>query len=296
MNKILPNQASWLTSSARTRPEQGQNFAEALHGRSDEESKQAKSRSDHVAEAENSTKITSPENGRGTAFAVESEVGEPGRFTKTGDLSALTSGNGDAGGLGPTPDPMLAGADTGALSIGLLAGQVAWSRIYPEHLIASGYLSVVDTSEPGGNVPFEHFAMDGLEIHPQVDTATPVIDGESGVVRVVMTSSPNPLPLPHAGLEDPAISVADAEIGSSLRAMSAITLADHIWAERLIRLTRHNDGEITAWLRDYGLKESDLAPMVSRLIQHGRESGFQIGRVVINGREVWCATRSEGGG
>lgn len=295
MNKILPNQAGWLMSAARTRPEQGQNFAETLHGSQGEESKQAKSGAGHLAQPGNSTRTTSPGSGRGTTSAVEPEAGESGRFTKTGDPSALTSGNGDVGErLGPALRPMLSGADTDASSIGLLAGQVAWSRIYPEHLIASGYLSVVDPAEREGNLPFEHVAVDGLEIHPNVDMATPVIDWESGVVRGVMT--PLPDPLPHAGVEEPAIPVADAESGSPLHTMSAIALADHIWAERLMRLTQRSDGDTTAWLRDYGLKEGDASLMVSRLIQHGRESGVQIGRVVINGREVWCATRSEEGG
>lgn len=295
MNKILPNQASWLMSALHTRSEQGQNFAETLHGGRGEDSKQAKPGTVHLTQPGNSTETTSPESGRGTHPAVEPEAGESGRFTKTDDPSVLTSGNGEAGErLGPVPGPTLSSADTGTSSIGLLAAQVAWSRIYPEHLIASGYLSVVDAAERGGNLPYEHVGVDGSENHSNESVATPVIGGESGVVSGVMASSPNPLP--PAGVGGPAIPVADTEGGSLLHTMSAIALADHIWAERLMRLTQRSNGEATAWLRDYGLKEGDVSLVVSRLIQHGRESGFQIGRVVINGREVWRATRSERGG
>lgn len=294
MNRILPNQPSWLASSPRMRPEQGQNFAEALRGRSPgDESKQAKSRSNHVAEVGNSGKFASMEMGRITTATSELEVGEPGPFKKTSDGSAaLASADGDE--VGDRTVPMLTSIETDALSIGLLPGQVAWSRIYPEHLIASGYLSVVDTAEREVNVGAERGAGEGFGVSPTVDTATPVADGEAKVTCEAMTSSSAPLPLSRAGLEDQAISFADAEIASSPQTLNAITLADHIWAERLMRLTRSHDGEATVWLRDYGFKESDLTPFVSRLIQRGRESGFQIGRIVINGREVWCANRSEG--
>lgn len=293
MNRILPNQPGWLAVSPNMRREHDQNFAEALRRSPGEESKQAKSRSDHVAEVGNSGKFASPENGRMPTATVELEGGAPGRFAKTGDVSTtLSSGEGEE--VGNRTVPMLAGGETDALSIGLLPGQVAWSRIYPEHLVASGYLSVVDTAKSEGSVAAEHIVGDKLENSPNMDTATPVANGEATAMSNAMMSSSDPLPLSRTGLEDQARSAADADIASSPQALDAITLADHVWAERLMRLTRDHDGEATVWLRDYGLKESGLTPLVSRLIQRGRESGLQIGRIVINGREVWCATGSEG--
>lgn len=282
MNKILPNQPSWLASTRPMRPEQGQDFAEALHGRSVEEPKRPPSRAGRSVGTENFAKPGPPDDARETASAVESEIGDQERSTEFNGASAL-------------PDLMLKGVEAGTLSIGLLPEQVAWSRIYPEHLIASGYLSVVDTTEREVDAASEHVAQDGLEIAAKVSTATPVADGQAAAAKEATTSPSDPWLSSNAGFEDPAISSADAEVSSSPRVTNAIALADHIWAERLMRLTRHSDGEATVWLRDFALKESDLTPVVSRLVQRGRESGFRIGRVVINGREIWRAVYGEGG-
>jgi len=71
-------------------------------------------------------------------------------------------------------------------------------------------------------------------------------------------------------------------------------LADRFWAERMVRLTPGSNGRNTLWVRDYRLEEGDLDRVATELRQHHEREGELVGRIVINGYEVWRAPDSEG--
>jgi hypothetical protein len=66
-------------------------------------------------------------------------------------------------------------------------------------------------------------------------------------------------------------------------------LAEHTdWPERLLRWFGH-DADVTAWVRDFQLGETDLPALVRKLREYAQEHGRPLARVMHNGREVWSA-------
>lgn len=213
-------------------------------------------------------------------------------------VPALESASADvSGGLGREFVANAALVGTPTPSIGLLSGMLMWSRVYPEHLIASGYLSVVDTAAHDGSVPFEQAAWVGSDADipgSDMGTATPMIGSNPDRAGAVANFLFDELRQPVA--DTSVVTGADADWGmaSSAMELNAVMLSDHFWAERLMRLTHDGDGQNTVWLRDYRLNANDFGSVAEKLRGYGQQEGVPIGRVVINGREVWRAAISKG--
>lgn len=300
MNKVLPDQIHWSPPSQVQRREQ-EDFAQKLHARSREEP--GRPSTDHFTTTRDPVTPTSSP----TASAKVpgwSSIGESGAgeweesAVPAGEMpSTLESDNaGVDGALGPVPNAMFMRDEASTPPIGLLSGMLTWSRVFPQHLVASGYLSMVDMARREANVSAEQNALEGsgADIHELgVNTPTPPPDLISDSPEAESTSALDPPNQPMAGNEGAATSI-DPEVAPSSRALDAATLADSVWAERLIRLTRDGHGGSTVWLRDYGLKENKLESVAAELRLRGQQEGVLIGRVVINGHEVWRAATSEG--
>src|SRR5690242_1445429 len=289
MNKILPSQANWSPQTFHPSRQQ-EDFAGKLHAKQQRESGRAivdrgATAKGSIATASQAKHLRSPseEGEKSTAPGATVPVLEPGSA-------------GISDGPGPTLAPGTSSEGTFTPSIGLLPGMLTWSRVYPEHLIASGYLSVVDTAAHG-NVPSGQAAWVGSDADTpgsDMGTTTPMIDsnpdGAGAVADFLLDESRQPIA--NAG----AVAGADprSEVASSARELDASMLADHFWAERLMRLTHDGDGQNTVWLRDYRLQADDFESVAEQLRERGQQEGVPIGRVVINGREVWRAAISKG--
>lgn len=64
------------------------------------------------------------------------------------------------------------------------------------------------------------------------------------------------------------------------------------WPERLVRWIAGTGDDVTAWIRDYRLADSDIPSLVEQLILHSESNGIPLARVVINGQERWHANYS----
>lgn len=291
MNRILPSQANWPPQTSYTASRQKEDFAEKLQAKPQHESGRAIV--DQAAATKDSTATTRQVENLGSPV----EEGEDSMAAAGTNVPSLESdGAGVSEGLGSTLAAQTALDGTSTPSIGLLSGTLTWSRVYPEHLIASGYLSMVDTAAHDGDVPSEAAWVGPDTNIPSsgMSTATPTValdpDGAGAMAKSPFDASHQPIA--NAGTvtwTDP-----DSEAASSARQLDAAVLADHFWAERLMRLTRDGDGHSTVWLRDYRLKANDFGPVVAKLRWHGQREGVPIDRVVINGREVWRAAASKG--
>ena len=300
MNKVLPNQIHWSPLSQVQRREQ-EDFAQKLHARSREES--GRPSTDHFTTTRDALTSTSSPTASakvpGWSSIRESGAGEwEESAVPAGEMpSTLESDNaGVDGALGPVPNAMFVRDEASTPPIGLLSGMLTWSRVFPEHLVASGYLSMVDMAGREANVRAEQNALEGpsADIHEwDVTAPAPPPDLIQDFPEAESTSALDPLSQPMAGNEETAASI-DLEVMPSSQISGAATLADHLWAERLIRLTRDGHGASTVWLRDYGLKENELESVAAELRLCGQQEGVLIGRVVINGHEVWRAATSEG--
>lgn len=298
MNKVLSNQTSWSLPTSPAQPRRQENFAEKLDTKSRKEP--SPPRTGHFAATGDSTVskssgTTVPPKSLGSPSMANSGRGE--WETSVAAPSESYGGTVD-GDLGPTLDAIPVRESAFISSIGLLPGMLMWSRVYPEHLVASGYLSVVDTAAQDGNVPSAQGTqvVSDADIHESATNAKAVmcnlgLDAERAVPASSDTSSPSTLN--GWGTK---VSGLDPEVVSSPHALDTAMLADHFWAERLVRLTHDRDGRSTVWLRDYGLTEANIESVAAKLRQRGQQEGVPISRVVINGREVWRAAASKGEG
>lgn len=297
MNKVLPNQTNWSNPTSHVQPRRREDFAEKLHAKSQEDSRRPET--DHPATTRDSTTSATLAKGLGSRSLAESGVGEWEKSVTSdaGASSMLESGN--AGTEGGSESALEVLGCEGAFTppIGLLSGMMTWSRVFPEHLIASGYLSVVDMAARNGNVPSEQAAPAAwcTDTHESdVNAATRLLDLSADARKALATSSFDASRQPIANTGAIAASAIESEVVSLSRVSDAVMPADHFWAERLMRLTQDGDGGSTIWLRDYGLKEDELEHIAAKLRQRGQQGGVLISRVVINGCEIWRAVASEG--
>lgn len=67
------------------------------------------------------------------------------------------------------------------------------------------------------------------------------------------------------------------------------TSQEALWPEDSLRLTKQLDGSLTLWLRDYRIDDTQAIHVVSALVKEAGIRGMHLGRVLLNGREVWTS-------
>lgn len=213
------------------------------------------------------------------------------RNAAVAEFSALAppvpaSSNVDDGVRGAASEPM------DVLQATLFADAPVWSRVYPQHWFANAYLSFVDAQKRGAEVSVRSMPVGSVGIserHAEVEILAPKVaevgsDSAAGSVAA---------PVPPPGSESPAPADADESIESIPGALGSAVAADHVWAERLVRITRDGHGASTVWLRDYTLNEAAIDPLVQAMKRHAYREGVMIDRVMVNGHEVWRAALSQ---
>lgn len=168
-----------------------------------------------------------------------------------------------------------------------------WSRVYPEHWLANGYLSIVDVSicgMPDPERPLSLF-LEGAEPNAVVEQIAPAIAGnsQSDESQVSVSVSATAHLIERAAEPD-----TDESIETLSHSLASAMAADHTWAERLMRVSRDSAGIRTLWLRDYALESGSISTLVERLRQLASREGVAIDRIVINGREAWRPDVSQG--
>ncbi|QDH70142.1 hypothetical protein [Marilutibacter alkalisoli] len=61
------------------------------------------------------------------------------------------------------------------------------------------------------------------------------------------------------------------------------------WLERLVRWLERPEGDAAIWVRDYRLDDATARRVVELIRTGAREQGLEVGRIVINARELWRA-------
>lgn len=291
MTRILPHQSRPLLPQVQ--PKRQEDFAEKLQSHE----RQGQPKSEHFATMKDSSasgsSSTMATTGFGSsAFRNPSEPREP-RMSSATIPSNL--GVGDRGCDG-NPDRAAEICDDASMpAAGLLSGIVTWSRVYPEHLIASGYLSEIDVAGFERNAGSNPNAS-----RPDVGTCAPGAGVLASLPDMDSRAAETLLALKFEGPALPVVNaVADATLGLGPETVSSperdvTALADRFWAERMVRLTPGSNGRSTLWVRDYRLEEGDIDRVATELRQHHEREGGLVGRIVINGCEVWRAPGSEG--
>jgi len=296
LDRVRPHQ--WTLSSVHVQPKRQEDFAEKLQSQKE----QGRPRSDRFATTRDSTasvySSTVAAKGFGSSFIGRSEVDELEQLRVPGasiPANLKEDGAGFDGDLDLAADAATICEDTSMRATGLLSGILTWSRVYPEHLIASGYLSEIDIAGFERNT-----GSNPNPTRPGVDIWAP---GAGVLASLPDMDSCTAETLLALKFEGPALPVVNAVAGAtpglgpetvSSQECDVTALADRFWAERMVRLTPGSNGRNTLWVRDYRLEEGDLDRVATELRQHHEREGELVGRIVINGYEVWRAPDSEG--
>lgn len=165
------------------------------------------------------------------------------------------------------------------------------SRVYGVHLLASAYLSeLVARGEPWPE------AVPEVTLPAIANTSSQPYAAIPGVPHGL--SGANQDASPHEdGVTEPSLLVKSelAEPTSPVRSTDGVSLAmaeasTMPWPESSLRLTRQHDGSAVIWLRDYRLPDDEASRVADALAEGAKAAGIRLGRIVLNGREVWTSS------
>jgi hypothetical protein len=92
----------------------------------------------------------------------------------------------------------------------------------------------------------------------------------------------------HPSTDEPLSQVGgdDMEIRSG---RAWLTGAAESWLQRLLRWTQRHGHDPVVWIRDYRLDGGGARDLTRSLQSRARAEGFELARIIVNGRELWRA-------
>lgn len=177
------------------------------------------------------------------------------------------------------------------LPVASASQSVAWSRVFGQHLIANDYLSIVSIVEAADGCPDGNGVLSAsVDVHPvrlSPSRASPPIPPATQSAQTTDAQAgeiPTQLPAMDDYLGGDGIRGAH---DAPLAALENALALDQLWHKRALRLTHDSTGTCTAWVRDFGLHESEVQKLAASLVHHATLHGVYMKRIVINGREIW---------
>lgn len=166
-------------------------------------------------------------------------------------------------------------------------GQCA--RLFPEHWYANGFLSMAGTpgtmSDPSADARASESTFRAVET-TDAGAVSRAVATAKGVVPDSRESFVAAVSVRGAGMPDRG--VAEPE-HPAIRSWATAATADGSWPERLVRLSRRDDGALTLWLRDFSMSDAAARSVVDDACARLARAGHRVGRIVVNGNEFWSA-------
>lgn len=160
------------------------------------------------------------------------------------------------------------------------------ARVFGWHALAQSYLSELETFDitPDGAVRSMEEKVPSVQLEPRVAR------GANGAAMGVFEPPATQEALGVLPVAEPMSRIeSDIDpVGANDPSLAATASADY-WAERSLRFTRHPDGKVVAWLRDYRLDATRAGQVVRLVLQDARAKGFRLDRIILNGREAWSS-------
>lgn len=218
-----------------------------------------------------------------------------------GELSSLGAILADQrpgdGALPPSPEP-ITGTSMASSVVEQVAGtssaaQVTWTRVFAQHWLANGYLSLV-VQPDAQPVLAEPQSASGPVFKTSMPASPPLAARGSHSPR---TRVHGDLPLPEPVPQTVSVSPEQESTGMAdrlSRSLAPVVAADRAWAERLVRISRRGDGATTLWLRDFSLSPEQVDRTVRSLIDQATHEGLSLHRIMVNGHPVWQTTHQQG--
>lgn len=179
------------------------------------------------------------------------------------------------------------------ITIASSPAEVTWTRLFAQHWLANGYLSLVVQPDAQA-VLAEPVTASGPVSKTSLPVSPPLRASGLRLPRArVEGDLPLPEPMPEAvrdSREQETMGMADR----LSRSLAPVVAADRVWADRLVRISRREDGAAVLWLRDFSLVPEQIGRTVQSLIDEARHEGLSLHRIMVNGHPVWQATHQQG--
>jgi hypothetical protein len=169
-----------------------------------------------------------------------------------------------------------------------LMGQLLASRVYGEHLLGGGYLSVMSTAEADEQAATTAHgvvaAETSFEAVDRVASPAAVVAEAQDAVGTSVTE------LFAATTQTPGGTDIDWNEATSASDRSSMFAAvARSWPDHLLRAIGQPDGSCVVWLRDFRLGDADADAQVAALVHEAHSQGTRLSRIILNGREVWSS-------
>jgi len=169
-----------------------------------------------------------------------------------------------------------------------LMGQLLASRVYGEHLLGGGYLSVASTAEADESAAVK---MPGAEMaetsFEAIDRSAPpdagVVEAEDAAGASVTAVFAAAIPVPDVADADRSEATAASDRSSMFAAVA------RSWPDHLLRAIGQSDGSCVVWLRDFRLGDADADEQIAALVREAHSQGVRLSKIILNGREAWTS-------
>ncbi|MDE2154499.1 MAG: hypothetical protein KGJ32_01195 [Xanthomonadaceae bacterium] len=164
------------------------------------------------------------------------------------------------------------------------------SRVFGVHLLASTYLSELTArAYPDPAAVPDVMLPEMANMRPQthaLPSDIPPVTNDAVADRSFHEAALAALSMLAKSEEMAVAGHSTASDATSVDSAMAVTT---LWPESSLRLTRQRDGSAVIWLRDYRVPHEAAARLVDVLMKGAMAEGIRLGRIVLNGREVWTS-------
>lgn len=162
------------------------------------------------------------------------------------------------------------------------------ARVFGWHAMAQAYLSEL-TAADGSIKPFDANQVGQAAMTAQAEpadaSAATVVAAGSQAAEVVAGAQP----IIATAIQPTTVATDEAPSASAPASTVAGGGAEAVWAERSLRFTLRRDGSRVAWIRDFRLSDAEASHLVDWVRNDARQKGAALGRIMLNGREVWAS-------
>jgi hypothetical protein len=167
------------------------------------------------------------------------------------------------------------------------------SRVFGVHLLASTYLSELTAQGESGTGTLPGVTSSTMaNTSPQLQSAVsevPLDFSETSHNASLHEEVAVALGVLVKSEATEATSHSQPVSGASIALEGASTM---LWPESLLRLTRERDGSAVIWVRDYRMSDEGASQVVDALVKGAETAGIRLGRIILNGREVWISPKN----
>jgi len=162
------------------------------------------------------------------------------------------------------------------------------SRVYGVHLLAGTYLSELATRKHSNTDAESDIAVSdaaSLQMQEVAPDVPSVSDQTTSIalLRKGLTAAMSFVVQDEVGM---AANIPQSSGAARLTSEAASAMS---WPPSSLRLTKQRDGSSVIWLRDYRMSDEDTSRLVEALLSGAEAEGIRLGRIILNGREVWTS-------